>query len=217
MSHFLTGENRISRFHDEKGNFVDLAGLLNAFPAFTTTAVKRLFNHRPMVPMISYRARRAIEELLTKDSQMVEFGSGNSTLWFAARTGFVLSIEDDKEWYAHVQKQCSSLDSYNVRHELRTEKNYTNLLDIQNESLDFALVDGTDREGCIRSVVPKLKRGANLYLDNSDKDMTRPNGDMRRAEKALLEAVEMRKGSVRYFSDFSPTNFFVEQGVLAKF
>jgi len=217
MSHFLTGENRISRFHDEKGNFVDLAGLLNAFPAFTTAAVKRLFNHRPMVPMISYRARRAIEELLTKDSQMVEFGSGNSTLWFAARTGFVLSIEDDKEWYAHVQKQCSSLDSYNVRLELRTEKNYTNLLDIQNESLDFALVDGTDREGCIRSVVPKLKRGANLYLDNSDKDMTRPNGDMRRAEKALLEAVEMRKGSVRYFSDFSPTNFFVEQGVLAKF
>ena len=78
-------------------------------------------------------------------------------------------------------------------------------------------MDGTDREGCIRSVVPKLKRGANLYLDNSDKDMTRPNGDMRRAEKALLEAVEMRKGSVRYFSDFSPTNFFVEQGVLAKF
>ena len=217
MSHFLTGENRISRFHDEKGNFVDLAGLLNAFPAFTTAAVKRLFNHRPMVPMISYRARRAIEELLTKDSQMVEFGSGNSTLWFAARTGFVLSIEDDKEWYAHVQKQCSSLDSYNVRHEFRTEKNYTNLLDIQNESLDFALVDGTDREGCIRSVVPKLKRGANLYLDNSDKDMTRPNGDLRRAEKALLEAVEMRKGSVRYFSDFSPTNFFVEQGVLAKF
>ena len=217
MSHFLTGENRISRFHDEKGNFVDLAGLLNAFPAFTTAAVKRLFNHRPMVPMISYRARRAIEELLTKDSQMVEFGSGNSTLWFAARTGFVLSIEDDKEWYAHVQKQCSSLNSYNVRHEFRTEKNYTNLLDIQNESLDFALVDGTDREGCIRSVVPKLKRGANLYLDNSDKDMTRPNGDLRRAEKALLEAVEMRKGSVRYFSDFSPTNFFVEQGVLAKF
>ena len=92
MSHFLTGENRISRFHDEKGNFVDLAGLLNAFPAFTTAAVKRLFNHRPMVPMISYRARRAIEELLTKDTQMVEFGSGNSTLWFAARTGFVLSI-----------------------------------------------------------------------------------------------------------------------------
>jgi predicted O-methyltransferase YrrM len=216
MNQFLKGKNRISRFHDEKGNFVDLAGLINAFPAFTTAAVKQLNNYRPKVPMISYRARRVIEKLLTPDSKMVEFGSGNSTLWFAARTGFVLSIEDDQEWYVHVQKQCLSLGSSNIRHELRTETNYANLSDIKNKSLDFALVDGTDREGCVRSVLPKLKMGASLYLDNSDKDMTRPDGDLRRAEKALLEAVEMRKGSVRYFSDFSPTNFFVEQGALAK-
>lgn len=166
--------------------------------------------------MISYRARREIGNLLTPESRMVEFGSGNSTPWFAARVGFVLSIEDDPNWYVHVQHLLTELGIENVCHVLRTGSTYADLCDIADASIDFALVDGTDREGCIRSVVPKLKHGAWLYLDNSDKDMTRPSGDLRRAETALGEAVESRRGTIRYFSDFSPTNFFVEQGVLAR-
>ncbi|NQV98130.1 MAG: class I SAM-dependent methyltransferase [Rhodospirillales bacterium] len=216
MGQRVTAKYRISRFHDEKGNFVDGAGLLNAVPAFATAAAKRLFNYRPPVPMISYRGRRVIEGLLTPESRMVEFGSGNSTLWFAARAGSVLSIEDDDHWYRHVQKQCADRGISNVRHELRTAETYADMSDVADASLDFALVDGTDRAGCIHSVVNKLKPGGWLYLDNSDKDMTLPDGDVRRAEQALLDAVQQRQGQLRYFSDFSPTNFFVEQGLLAR-
>ncbi len=209
-------EYRISRFHDEKGNLVDLAGLPNAPRAFLSAAAKRLFNRRPLVPMISYRARKIIDGLLTPQSAMVEFGSGNSTPWFAARTASVLSIEDHHDWYTHVQKTLQAMHIKNVRHELRTEENYADLSDVADGSLDFVLVDGTDREGCIRSVVPKLKPGAYLYLDNTDKDMTQANGDLRRAEIALQEAVQARGGNWWYFSDFSPTNFFVEQGALVR-
>lgn len=207
---------RISRFHDEKGNLVDAAGLLNAPSAFLSAAAKRLFNRRPLVPMISYRARKEIDRLLTPQTQMVEFGSGNSTPWFAARTASVLSIEDHPDWYAHVQNTLQAMHINNVSHELRTAENYADLSNVPDGSLDFALVDGTDREGCIHSVVPKLKKGAYLYLDNTDKDMTQPNGDLRRAEIALHKAVQTRGGTLRYFSDFSPTNFFVEQGALVR-
>ena len=213
---FITGENRISRFHDEKGNFVDTAGLLNAVPAFASATAKKLFDYRPLVPMISYRARRKINRLLTTESRMVEFGSGNSTPWFAARAGFVLSIEDLSNWHNHVQTVLAKLEIDNVSHEFRTETTYTDLSNIDDGTLDFSMVDGTDREGCILSVVPKLKSGGTLYLDNSDKDMGRPNGDLRRAEAALHKAVTARGGSIRYYSDFSPTNFFVEQGMLAQ-
>jgi predicted O-methyltransferase YrrM len=164
--------------------------------------------------MISYRGRRAIEALLNERSRMIEFGSGNSTPWFAARAGSVLSIEDNPGWYAHVQKVLAAQGIDNVRHELRDASAYADLSGIEDASIDFALVDGSDRAGSIRAVVPKLKPGAWLYLDNSDKDMTIPDGDLRRAEAALLDAVRARGGSVRYFSDFSPTNFFVEQGML---
>lgn len=219
----LSGANRISRFHDEKGNFVDRAGIFNALPALASAAAKRLFGRRPQVPMISYRARRVIESLLgsVRDhrgpgARMVEFGSGGSTPWFAARARFVLSVEDDPAWFALVRARLAAQGIANVRHELRAADVYADLSSIADASLDFALVDGSDREGCVRAVVPKLKPGAYLYLDNTDKDMTRPGGDLRRAEAALINAVAARGGSLRYFSDFSPGNFFVEQGALAR-
>ena len=216
MNELLTGKNRISRFHDEKGNFVDTAGIPNALPAFLSAVAKHILDHRPQVPMISYRARRMIASLLSEDTRMVEFGSGNSTPWFAARVGFVLSIEDLPEWFDYVQKRLKEKEIQNVRHELRTTKNYADLSDIDDSSLDFTLIDGTNREGCVRSVIPKLKPGGWLYLDNSDKDQTFPDGDMRRAENALREVAAARSGSIYYFSDFSPTNFFVEQGMLVQ-
>lgn len=213
---FLRGGHRVSRFHDEKGNFVDLASLPNSIPAFVSAAAKRLFGFRPCVPMISYRARRVIETFLGPDVRMIEFGSGNSTPWFAARVGYLYSIEDLPDWYEHVQRIIKQLGVTNVRHELRQAENYANLSIVEDGSIDFALVDGTDREGCIRAVLPKLKAGGCVYLDNSDKDMARPDGDLRRAETALREAVNARGGTLRCFSDFSPSNFFVEQGMLAR-
>jgi len=90
-------------------------------------------------------------------------------------------------------------------------------LPFQNRSFDFVLIDGWDRHGCVLNALAKLRPGGCIYLDNSDKDMTRPDGDLRRAEQALLAAVDERGGTARYFVDFSPTNFFVEQGLLAKF
>ena len=212
----ITGEQRISRFHDEKGNFVDFGGARYAFPAFISALAKRLFGYRPPVPMISYRGRQAIEKILRPDSRMVEFGSGQSTLWFAVRVGNLLSIEDDAGWFAHVQRELATRSIPNVRHELRTVDTYADLSSIENGSLDFALVDGRDRAACIHAILPKLKVGGWLYLDNSDKDMTRPDGDLRRAEAELRQAVADRDGRILSFSDFSPTNFFVEQGMLAQ-
>lgn len=216
MLRVLAAECRKSRFHDEKGNFVDPAGLVNAVPAFVSAAMKRLAGHRPMVPMISYRGRRAIARLLGPRTRMVEFGSGNSTPWFAQRAGHVLSIEDDPDWYRHVQAVLTTGELTNVRHELRDAATYADLTDMADGSLDFALVDGSDRTGCIKAVVPKLRAGGWLYLDNTDKDMTVPGGDLRSAEQALRDAVARRGGTLRVFSDFSPTNFFVEQGMLAR-
>lgn len=208
--------NRISRFHDEKGNFVDIAGIPYAIPAFYSAAAKRLFGYRAKVPMISYRARHAIDQFLTTETQMIEFGSGNSTPWFAERVGKLISIEDQQSWFEHTNSLLKKRQLTNVQYEFRPDNSYTDLSAIEDNSLDFALIDGTDREGCIFSIASKLKAGGMVYLDNSDKDMLFPNGDLRRAEKALRAFVERRSGKIRVFSDFSPTNFFVEQGMLAQ-
>jgi hypothetical protein len=54
--------------------------------------------------------------------------------------------------------------------------NYADLLNVEDKTLDFAFVDETDREGCVRSVVSKLNPDALFYLDNSFKSLVFLNG-----------------------------------------
>lgn len=207
---------RKSRFHDEKGNPVDIGGLVYAPAALASTLLRVAIGYRPPRPLISYRAAKHLDRLLRKDWRGVEFGSGYSTPWLAKRLGFLLSIEDDPKWHRLVAGLLAGLAPDTVRHELRTSETYVDLAEFPDGFFDFALVDGSRRADCIAAVVPKICPGGWLYLDNSDKDMTKPDGDLRRAEALLLEHVRRRGGEARYFTDFAPTNFFVEQGLLAR-
>jgi predicted O-methyltransferase YrrM len=204
---------RKTRFHDEKGNFVDLAGWIYLPHAYLTAALKQ-FGYIPKVPWISYRARRLLNRAIQKEWRIVEFGSGGSTLWFAQRAGFVHSIESDAQWYAIVAVRLEGLR--NVRYELRPLRNYADLSEYENRSLDLVLVDGAERAACAKSAVAKVKSGGLIYLDNSDKDMTIPGGDVRIAEQTLIDAVDKRDGSIRYFVDFVPTNGAPCQGMLVR-
>ncbi|MBT3659260.1 MAG: hypothetical protein HOK25_15815 [Rhodospirillaceae bacterium] len=206
--------NRISRFHDEKGNRVDVRGMMYAPLAFATAVLRVVFGYRPRQPTISYRARTVIDGLLDSNSRVAEFGSGMSTPWLAGRCGFLLSLENDEEWHRKVSAMIATGDFGHVQYELRTPDSFSDLSGFPDGSFDFILIDGWDRHGCVVNALPKLRSGGWVYLDNSDKDMTRPDGDLRRAEEALLEAVRESEGTIRYFVDFSPTNFFVEQGLL---
>jgi len=204
---------RKSRFHDQKGNLVDFRGWIYLPLAYGTVAL-RFLGWRPGVPWISYRARKVIDQMIRPDCRMVEFGSGMSTLWFAKRCGFVHSIESDPAWFDLVSKHLARLS--NVRYEKRTIESYANLDDHPDQSLDFCLIHGAVRSACSRSVVPKIKRGGFIYLDNSDNDMTIPNGDARLAEHTLVNAAKERGGTIRYFVDFVPCNGAPTEGMLVR-
>lgn len=207
---------RKTRFHDEKGNRIGIGGAIYAPAALISAALRVAFGYRPARPLISYRAAKHLDGLLRKDWRGVEFGSGYSTPWLARRLGFLLSIEDDPDWHRRVGSLLADTDAAVVRHELRTAATYADLADFPDGFFDFALVDGSRRAACIAAVAPKIRPGGWLYLDNSDKDMTKPDGDLRRAEALLLDLVRQRGGETRYFTDFAPTNFFVEQGLLTR-
>jgi hypothetical protein len=208
-------ELRKTRFHDEKGNLVPAAAWPYMPAALASAALKAVLGIRSERPMISYRAAREIAGLMTPSWRVVEFGSGYSTPWLARRCAFLLSIEDNPAWHAVVEGLLDRAGLREVRYERRAVERYADLDGYADGYFDLALVDGTDRDGCVRSALRKVRKGGLIYLDNSDKDMTIPGGDLRRAEAALLAGVRERGGTVRYFTDFSPTNFFAEQGVLA--
>jgi hypothetical protein len=76
------------------------------------------------------------------------------------------------------------------------------------------------RSACVQTALQRIKPDAILYLDNSDKYPH--GGDARLAEEWytrlteewLLTAARERGGRVLYFTDFAPTDLFVNQGMM---
>lgn len=215
----ISGDDlRKSRLHDEKGNFVGLGRLLLHAPAAVATGLLRLtVDYRPPLPWISYSAINVLERFLTKSSRVLEFGSGMSTIWYARRAGEVCSVEDYKPWFDKVSDLLNREHIDNVKYHLAaTPSAYSEFMADDPSGFDLIMIDGSIRSSCISHAAKMLRPGGIIYLDNSDKDSTSRGGDMRLAEKLVMQLASSRKATVTYFTDFAPTQFFVQQGLMVK-
>jgi SAM-dependent methyltransferase len=66
------------------------------------------------LPWFSYGAIRFLDQYLTPDMRVLEFGSGGSTIYFANRVGYVCSVESDVEWASTVTRAVAERDVVNV-------------------------------------------------------------------------------------------------------
>jgi predicted O-methyltransferase YrrM len=206
------GPKAKSRLHSLDGDLLDLAGLRYLPRAVLSTLGRKLFGHRPGVPWLGYRAIRYLDGLLQADWQMIEFGSGMSTVWFAKRVNHVYSIEDYAPWYEKVKVIFDKFGVNNVTYKLLTESDYANADFVSDQSMDFVLVDGSQRDACMRTALKKIKPGGWIYLDNADQEAN----DRKIARRLLLDQVQARGGSYQYFVDFAPTYVIVTKGLLAQ-
>jgi predicted O-methyltransferase YrrM len=163
---------------------------------------------------ISYRAVKFLDEKITPAWRVIEFGSGMSTLWFARRCGFLHSVEINNHWYQMLSRRLEG--AKHVRYELRSLDEYCDVSDYADASVDLAFVDGAWRSRCVENVLSKIRPGGFLYLDNTDLEGDRPDGDIPRAEGLALSACKARGGTYRYFVDFRPGRFEVTQGLLVQ-
>lgn len=211
------GEGRPTRFHDEHGNRVPLAGIGYAPHAFITTFLRVFFGYHPSIPWLSYRAQHQISHIIRPDSIVLEFGSGMSTPWLAQRCGLLYSIEHNEAWYRIVQARLSAKRMTNVHYYLRDQTSYSDLTAHPDHLFDFVLIDGIERPACVLNAVIKLKKGGWIYLDNTDRmARVKPESDFQKAERLLLDIVRRCQGTVRYYTDFVPTNFVAKQGMLVQ-
>lgn len=208
---------RKSRLHDEKGNLVSWKNLFFHAPLSTFTGILRLSGQRPVLPWISYTAIGFLKDFLTKESRVLEFGSGMSTIWYAQHAGEVYSVEDYLPWYEKVSAIIEQKKLINVHYQYASnEEDYCSFMLNKNIGFDLIMVDGSFRSQCISNAINLLKPGGILYLDNSDKDSSPQGGDMRLAEQKALAFAKNINAEITYFTDFAPTEFFVNQGMMIK-
>jgi predicted O-methyltransferase YrrM len=126
----------------------------------------------PEVPWLTEAAVYFLDSWLRPSDKGIEWGSGRSTVWLAARVGSLLSIEHDEQWSRKVRDMLQEKGLHGkvqCFHRPLDETYEDAARTVAEESLDFALVDGRRRLSCTTVVIPKIRPGGILILDDAER------------------------------------------------
>lgn len=137
--------------------------------AFTWKAIDR--SGSP-VPWITYPAIEYLEGLDLSSYDVLEVGSGNSTLYWSQHAKSVMTIENDEEW---AKKLTPKLGNNAQIQFTPSEEGYIQAISELDSIFDIILIDGLHRSACAQHALSKLREGGLLILDDADRypDLTR--------------------------------------------
>lgn len=183
------------------------------------------------LPWYTYSAIDWLKGYLKPDMKVFEWGSGGSTIFYAAKVQEVVSVEHDPVWYKDVAKKIRKDKLKNAKALLiepkkssiklasskpgdyRSANAWMNKLDFKtyctyiekfaDESFNLVAVDGRARTSCVLEGIPKVKSGGYLLLDNSDRERYESG-------TALMKGWERTDftGPLPYIDDFLRTSIF---------
>ena len=115
-----------------------------------------------------------LNAILTKQSMVIETGSGGSTVWLAQRVLKVVTFEHKKAWMDATQNRLDELKLGNVQFFHDPEYPTTGIGTQTAYLYDLALIDGRGRVKSIQTILPKIKPGGFICLDNSERPKYQP-------------------------------------------
>jgi hypothetical protein len=117
------------------------------------------------IPLMHKNEYTFIEKYLNNDDILLEWGSGNSTLYFSGIVKQVISIEHDKDWIKNIQNGVNMYNIKNINlnyipaHSIdpipcRYEqfKDYINFPVIKKIKFTKVLIDGRARKYCAKAI-----------------------------------------------------------------
>lgn len=150
---------------DKKG-YLDDIGWFKAFDA--RSPVDR--DGHP-IPWVTYSFIDFIKTRLNKQHTVFEFGSGNSTYFYAKYAGAVVSVEHDKEWFDKIEKSpAKPANSELIFCELVRDGDYCRMPVKLNKKFDIIIVDGRDRVNCCKQGIEALSPNGVMVLDDSERE-----------------------------------------------
>jgi hypothetical protein len=118
-------------------------------------------------PAIDFLAQRDFSE-----RNILEFGGGQSTLWWSERAHSVLTIEDDAAWFARLRRRVGRnvrLHHIPVDHLTRSVAPIRAVLDASGvPSFDVIVIDGHLREELTPLAFGYLSRSGALIFDDAE-------------------------------------------------
>lgn len=145
------------------------------------------------IPWYTYPAIEYLTSFDFRDCEVFEFGSGNSSIFWASRTRSVISVENNRAWFEVVNKRKQQNQLVIHRAD---EDGYVKALSEQGKLFEIVVIDGNWRKPCTVEAINCLKEDGMIVLDNSDRMIEKECSSLLR-EKGFIQID---------FSGFGPIN-----------
>jgi len=120
------------------------------------------------IPWYTYPTIEYLNNLKLDGISVLEYGSGNSSLYYLRRGAKVVSIENDREWYEKIKGENKD-DSFQYVF-ANSDSDYIQRKEIN--SADIIVIDGSYRPECAEYVIKNILDGNSnpsiIIFDNSD-------------------------------------------------
>ena len=132
---------------------------------------------QPNSPWWTKEAVQIMDRILKRTDNVLEFGSGRSTIWLANRCNQITAVEHDKLWAEKVRNlaegQGVSINMIvpEIRSDIWNEYEkestlYVEHLSIKEKKFDVIIVDGLFRGSCAKSALELLSANGVILVDN---------------------------------------------------
>lgn len=117
------------------------------------------------IPWYTYPAIEYFDQIDAQGLRVFEYGSGNSSLYWARKGADVWSVEHDAAWWESMSTRSAQLKGLLLR---QSADVYARTIDEVGGEFDIIVVDGAWRNECAMAAFSHLRPGGMVILDNSD-------------------------------------------------
>ena len=160
----LANEQERTLLGFQHSGYLQQTGWVNSIITGTITDAE----NKPL-PWVTYPFIAFMQNRLNNTLNLFEFGSGNSTYWYADKVKTVTSIEHDVEWYETIKVNLPQNADLHFCY-LQYNGAYSQYLLHTQMRFDVIIVDGRDRVNCCKNSIGALTSAGVLVLDDSERD-----------------------------------------------
>ena len=129
-------------------------------------------NGEPL-PWFTYGAISFLERRMDPSWRVFEYGSGHSTLWWAAHTRQVVAAEHHAGWVDEMRAKAPA-NATIVHRPLSEGLSYPDAPNLEGGGFDIIVIDGRERVWCAERCLDALRPGGVIVWDNSERERYAP-------------------------------------------
>lgn len=125
------------------------------------------------LPWLTYPAIHLLEQRCPATVRVFEYGSGNSTLWWAERARHVVAVEHYRPWFARMESRVPANVDLAFRPQEPVEE-YAGASRKRRGGFEVLVIDGRRRVACAAVAPDALADGGVIVFDDTERERYRP-------------------------------------------